>query len=72
MYSKESTEKLSSSAKAGAIVILPAKGPLEDALTAVCDGCGAQIWIPSVFEDMLEEGNHRTLCLQCLLTRKVI
>lgn len=73
MYSKTSREKLSSTAKAGAVILLPAKGSApKDALAAVCDGCGAQIWILSDFKDMLEEGNHKTFCLQCLQVRKAV
>lgn len=73
MYSKTAKAKLSISDKAGAVVVLPAQGSAaKDALAAVCDGCGAHVWIPSDFRDMLEEGNHRTFCLQCLQVRKVV
>lgn len=72
MYSKKAKGKLNSPAKAGAVILLPAKGSApKDALAAVCDGCGAQIWISSDFEDMLED-DHRTFCLQCLQVRKAV
>jgi len=41
-----------------------------NALVANCDGCGAQIWIPSSFKDLSED--HRTYCIRCLVNRKMI
>lgn len=73
MYHKESREKVNSSSKAGGIVILPLGGNApQDALAAVCDGCGAVLWIPNDFADMLNEANHRTMCQGCLKVRKVV
>jgi hypothetical protein len=72
MYSKSAKRKLTTLAKAGSVVLLGASGAVpQTALAATCDGCGAEIWIPSGFKEMLKEGNHRTFCLQCLHTRKV-
>lgn len=73
MYSQTSKTKLSSSAKTGAVLLLPAQGSApKDALAAACDGCGAQLWIPSEFRGMLKERNHKTFCVQCLQVRKVL
>ena len=73
MYSKTSKQKLSSSAKIGAVLVMPAQGsPPKDALACLCDGCGAQLWIPGAFTHLLQEGNHKTFCLMCLQLRKVV
>lgn len=72
MYSKTSKEKISSLTRTGAVLLLPAQGTAPKShLIATCDGCGAQIWIPSEFKNMLEDGNHRTFCVQCLHVRNV-
>ena len=73
MYSKTAKKKLSTLAKSGAVLLAPAKGSApQDALAAICDGCGAEIWILSDLKEMLKEGNHRTFCFQCLQARKVV
>ncbi len=73
MYSKTAKKKPSALAKAGALVLAPATGSApQNALAAICDGCGAELWILSEFQDKLKEGNHRTFCLNCLLARKII
>jgi len=73
MYSKTSKTKLSSSARTGAVLLLPAQyTATKDALAAACDGCGAQLWIPSGYKDMLKERNHKTFCVQCLQARKIL
>lgn len=56
----------------GAAIVLPPVQKPKDALLAVCDGCGAQIWIPGGFEGELVRLKNRTLCAKCLLVRKVI
>lgn len=72
MYSKKSKEKLSGPAKAGSVLILPPGSTPKDALVAVCDGCGAQLWIEAEFKDKLNESNHRTFCSACLKVRQVL
>jgi len=72
MYSKGSKKKPETSARPGSILLAPPTARPEDALAATCDGCGAQIWIPSTFKDALKEGSHRILCPQCLKARQLI